>query len=564
MQNYDRMASLSAKLGGRPPQVIKVPVVVHVLYNQKVENIGIEQIRSQIRVLNQDFRRKNADAIRTPSAFSGIAADTEIEFVLANRDPSGRSTNGITRTYTNKESFAAFSDEMKYRSSGGINAWPSTDYLNIWVCNMSMGVLGFAQFPGGPKETDGVVIGYKFFGTTGTVRPPFNLGRTTTHEIGHWLNLRHIWGDQPCGDDQVADTPPASGPHHGCVNSDFSCGSQDMVQNFMDYTDDACMNLFTKGQRYRMRSLFAPGGPRNSILRLRGFQEAPQPQPAPNPDTPIACGAPASLQASNIQESTGIIRWAKKPGISTYEVRMRRLPDGDWKSKKTQNTYANISRLYSCTQYEFQVRSYCSNGVSKFSRSKLFKTKGCEVQEVPIALGVKRTLPFAAQLVWSGPANAQGYYLQYLKAGTKNVKSVEISKPTAIIRGLEPGTSYYFRVKSLITGRYSAYSKAFKFQTPGSNTMTARLGRDRFVEIYPNPVSDYIHIQLPDPPMGTVRVHLKDELGGTHFSREIRLQADTPHKMSTQNLVDGNYLLVLSDDKGFHFQQEIEIRKSSR
>ncbi|MEL6847205.1 MAG: M43 family zinc metalloprotease, partial [Bacteroidota bacterium] len=141
-----------------------------------------------------------------------------------------------------------------------------------------LGILGYSQFPGGPAETDGVVISYKFFGTTGVVKRPFHLGRTTTHEVGHWLNLRHIWGDGPCGvDDLVDDTPGADGPNHGCAFGHSSCGSVNMTQNFMDYTDDACMNLFTKGQANRMRALFAPGGPRRSLLFSPGLvkEQAP-------------------------------------------------------------------------------------------------------------------------------------------------------------------------------------------------------------------------------------------------------------------------------------------------
>ena len=242
IENFTQMR---AKTGKATNSVYKIPVVVHVVYHTPRENISDEQVRSQIEVLNRDFRRKNKDAGNTDVLFQDLAADTGIEFVLANTDPRGNPTTGITRTYSAKPSFAAFTDEVKKSFLGGIDAWPATDYLNIWVCNLDMGVLGFAQFPGGRQETDGVVIGYKFFGTTGVVSEPFNLGRTTTHEVGHWLNLRHIWGDKACGDDGVADTPPAEGPHHGCIASSVSCGTPDMVQNFMDYTDDACMNFFS-------------------------------------------------------------------------------------------------------------------------------------------------------------------------------------------------------------------------------------------------------------------------------------------------------------------------------
>lgn len=242
--------------------VITIPVVVHVLYNNSTENISDAQILSQINVLNEDFRRTNADANNVWSQ----AADSEIEFCMASSDPNGNPTNGITRTSTSTSAFGT-NDQMKFNSSGGKDAWPAGDYLNIWVCDISGGILGYAQFPGGSASTDGVVIDYQYFGTIGTATAPFNLGRTGTHEVGHWLNLRHIWGDGGCGvDDFVSDTPESDGPNYGCATGHVSCGSTDMVQNYMDYSDDACMNLMTAGQKNRMRALFESGGYRASLL----------------------------------------------------------------------------------------------------------------------------------------------------------------------------------------------------------------------------------------------------------------------------------------------------------
>ena len=242
--------------------VITIPVVVHVIYNNSTQNISDAQIASQMTVLNDDFRRMNADADGTwPQA-----ADTEIEFCMATVDPQGNATTGITRTNTSVSSFSA-NDNMKFNSSGGHDAWPAGQYLNMWVCNLSGGLLGYAQFPGGSPATDGVVMDYQYFGTIGTATAPFDLGRTTTHEVGHWLNLRHIWGDGGCGvDDFVSDTPTSDAPNYGCATGHVSCSSTDMVQNYMDYSDDGCMNLFTAGQTTRMRALFNPGGARESLL----------------------------------------------------------------------------------------------------------------------------------------------------------------------------------------------------------------------------------------------------------------------------------------------------------
>ena len=237
--------------------IITIPVVVHVVYYNNSENISDQQIFSQIDILNKDFRRNNLDTVNTPIAFQLVAADSEIEFCLATRDPFGNTTNGITRTSTSQSSFST-NDDVKYSSSGGIDAWNTSKYLNIWVCDLSGGLLGYAQFPGGPASSDGVVCDYQYFGDIGTASSPYDQGRTTTHEVGHWLNLRHIWGDSNCGNDFCSDTPEHSGSNYGCPSypSLSNCSGNgnfgDMFMNYMDYTNDACMNLFTNDQKNRM------------------------------------------------------------------------------------------------------------------------------------------------------------------------------------------------------------------------------------------------------------------------------------------------------------------------
>ncbi len=279
LRQIDQHAHEAEGQSSRVDGTITIPVVVHVVYNNSTENVSDAQIQSQIDVLNEDFRRLNADASNTPSVFQGVAADSEIEFCLASVDPSGNATNGITRTSTTRTSFGT-NDQVKFNSSGGKDAWPAGDYLNMWVCDISGSILGYAQFPGGSPSTDGVVIDYAYFGTIGTATSPFDLGRTATHEVGHWLNLRHIWGDGGCSvDDFVSDTPtagsanttgsPCSFPGPNTCNSG-SGDLPDMFQNYMDYSDDVCMNLFTQGQKSRMRALFDPGGFRVSLLNSNG------------------------------------------------------------------------------------------------------------------------------------------------------------------------------------------------------------------------------------------------------------------------------------------------------
>ena len=250
--------------------VVTIPVVFHVVYANGTQNISDAQIMSQLQILNDDFRRLNSDADNTWSQ----AADSEVEFCLATNDPQGNPTDGILRVSTSVSSFGT-SDNVKFSSSGGSDAWPAGSYLNFWVCNVGGGILGYAQFPGGSAATDGVVCDYRYVGDMGTATAPFDLGRTATHEVGHWLNLYHIWGDGNCNqDDQVSDTPNSDAANFGCATGHQSCSSTDMVQNYMDYSDDACMNLFTSGQKTRMQALFAPGGFRASLATSDGCAPA--------------------------------------------------------------------------------------------------------------------------------------------------------------------------------------------------------------------------------------------------------------------------------------------------
>jgi len=249
-----------------------VPVVVHVLYNSSGQNVPDDQVRSQIEVLNADFRMQNPDLETAPDPFRSRAGDARVQFELAETDPGGKPTGGIVRVHTGAESFVD-NDTMKFAGTGGSDAWPADTYLNIWVCPLAGGLLGYAQFPGGPPETDGVVILHTAFGTTGTATAPFNLGRTTTHEVGHWLNLRHIWGDDGTGchgSDFVDDTPNQGGPNTGKpAYPKLSCNNGphgDMFVNYMDYVDDASMVLFTEGQVTRMQATL--GGARDAIGRV--------------------------------------------------------------------------------------------------------------------------------------------------------------------------------------------------------------------------------------------------------------------------------------------------------
>lgn len=283
-KNSQEIMSKNANQGSiSSSSIINIPVVVHVLYNSSIQNISDEQIFSQIDVLNEDFRRLNTDKVNTPYGFETNAADVEINFCMASTDPNGDVTSGIIRKFTSANSFSS-DDGVKYNSYGGDDAWPSGSYLNIWVCNLGGGLLGYAQFPGGPDSSDGVVVNYNSFGRDFSTDAPYNKGRTTTHEVGHWLNLRHIWGDSSCGNDFVSDTPTQQTANYGCPSfPNYSCSNNligDQFMNYMDYTDDACMNMFSIGQKDRMKSLFASGGERESLTFSAGCSGI-TPPPAP-------------------------------------------------------------------------------------------------------------------------------------------------------------------------------------------------------------------------------------------------------------------------------------------
>ncbi len=277
-------------------EVVTLPVVVHVVhrgeaYGQGV-NIPDEQILSQIEVLNEDYRRMNEDRINTPDDFLAVAADTEIQFVLAQRDPEGLPTNGINRVDGGQDIWE-LSENFRMKQ---LSYWPAEDYINIWVTNMGSNYLGYAQFPVSPLEgldlgsanalSDGIVVDYMVFGSEAlypdaNLIPAYNLGRTTTHEIGHYLGLRHIWGDGNCSEDDFVDDTPVAANDHGGLGLPCSypgpntCGLgsldlPDMFQNYMDYTNDVCMNLFTQGQKDRMLVVLENSPRRASLLNSSG------------------------------------------------------------------------------------------------------------------------------------------------------------------------------------------------------------------------------------------------------------------------------------------------------
>ena len=505
--------------------VITIPVVVHVVYNTSAQNVSDAQIQSQLDVLNKDFRKLNTDLSLVPSTFTSLVADAEINFCLANRDPSGNSTTGILRVQTNQASFST-NDGVKYASSGGSNAWPSNQYLNIWVCNMSGGILGYAQFPGGASASDGVVVGYTCFGTTGTAQAPFNKGRTATHEVGHWLNLRHIWGDATCGSDLVSDTPVHNTSNYGCPSHprSNSCGtSAEMFMNYMDYVDDACMQMFSSGQKARMQALFVSGGARAGLATSPGCSGSS----GGGTSTPAYCAAAGSNTQfewiSNVKfntinnSSTGGGGYSNFTSISTLV------------NKGTAYTLT-LTPSFASTTYPEYFRVYVDyNGDLDFAdvgelvytspatstavtasitipttaitgnvRMRIMMKDGAitgpcesftygEVEDYTLTIQTGTTgttcgTPSGltnstigttiATISWGAVTGATSYTLQFKKSTATTWTSVSTTSASYNLTGLTSSTTYNWQVRTNCSSGSSAYIAGTNFTTQASSTST--------------------------------------------------------------------------------------------
>jgi hypothetical protein len=257
MQAFEIEAEQFIQQGRIINGVLEIPVVFNVLYRTTAENISQSQMQSQIDVLNKDFQGTNTD-YNSSNPYNSVRGAINVRFVL----------DAIYRKSTTKTTWGT-ADAMKKTSTGGIAPTSPTTKLNLWVCTIGGGILGYAQFPGGASATDGVVIDSKYTGTNGSAQYPFNLGRTATHEVGHWMNLRHIWGDANCGNDLVSDTPTHNAANSGvpATGHRSTCSGQplEMFMNYMDYTDDRGMYMFSAGQTSRMAAAFGSTGPRKSF-----------------------------------------------------------------------------------------------------------------------------------------------------------------------------------------------------------------------------------------------------------------------------------------------------------
>lgn len=560
--------------------VVTIPVVFHVIYNTTTGNISDNQIQSQLDVLNADFRKLNADASLVPSAFASLATDCEIQFCLAKQTPTGAATTGIQRRQTTVTSFST-NDAMKYFSSGGLDAWDRNKYLNFWVCTLSGGILGYAQFPGGTAATDGVVCDYRYVGTIGTATAPFNKGRTATHEVGHWLNLRHIWGDANCGNDLVGDTPTHNTANYGCPAyphySTCSGAPVEMTMNYMDYTDDACMYMFSAGQKARMQALFASGGARASLLTSNGCTT-----PSGGGTT---CGTPTGVSVASVANTSAVVSWAAVSGASSYNVTV---------GANTYNTTATsytLSGLAACTGYSVTVSAVCGTTTSAASSAVTFTTTGCtsctDSYETNNTSSTAKSIALNTNLtaLISTSTDADWYVFTttnaapkvkvelfnlpadydvrlYASNGTNQLGISQNGGTTSeIIKYNTPnkGATYRIRVYGY-NGAFNATAcYGFRVSTSASNW---RLGEEdiqdgikELVEdmtVYPNPTDGIAYLQFNDlMEDANLNINVIDQTGRTVFSRNAVVnKTNNELELDFSSLTEGVYFIQIYDGEG--------------
>ncbi len=442
--------------------VITIPVVVHVIYNTVSQNISDAQINSQIAILNQDFRKLNADWTNTPSVFQSAVADCEIEFCLAKRDPNGNATTGITRTSTTVTSFTS-NNAMKYTAQGGKDGWDRNQYLNIWVCKLSGGLLGYAQFPGGYAPSDGIVCKNTAFGNMGSVIAPYNKGRTATHEIAHWLNLYHIWGDDggSCsGSDLVGDTPNQGAEHYGCPSfpqvSSCSGGNGEMYMNYMDYTDDACMVMFTAGQKARMQATF--NGVRSSLLTSMGCL------PVTN------CGNISGVHFTPASSTSQNVNWNAIPGATSYQVEYKLSTATTWSSMTVTTNTATLSGLVSGSAYDVRFLTYCNGGASNYSNVFSFRNGSCASSISNVNMTITNITNNSAKLDWSVVnGGVMVAYNIFYKKSTDNIWNIaQANTNTLTLNNLEQNVTYNIKIQLVCLNNPNAYSSFYNLAPSGA------------------------------------------------------------------------------------------------
>jgi len=576
IRNYD----------GGSRAVVTIPVVFHVVYNTSSQNISDSKITAQISQLNLDFAKLNSDNGNTPSIFQPTG-NMDIQFCLASRDPNGNPTTGIQRRQTTATSFST-NNSVKYFAQGGLDAWPSGSYLNIWVCNLSNSVLGYAQFPGGSSSTDGVVL---LWSSVGSVLNPsggaFGLGRTATHEVGHWLNLRHIWGDATCGSDLVTDTPTHNTANYGCPTyphlSTCTGTPVEMTMNFMDYTDDACMYMFSNGQAVRSQALFAAGGARVSLLNSLGCV----------PPTTSGCGTPTNLAASSITTSSATINWSAVSGATSYNFQYKLSTATSWTTLSTTSTSQILSGLTSNSTYNVQVQAVCGTTTGIFSSQLNFTTSttttSCtDTYESNNSLNQAKTIPVNTTITARISTSTDRDYFKFTTTTTnRNIRidltslpadyDVRLFNPSNVQVGSSSNSSTTSELIVYNNGPVGTY-KVYVFGYNGAFNATlcynllASIGSTTFretesssdenvqaskdvlsnISVFPNPAKELLIINFESGKETLNYITITDATGRIVLNQSYQTKVGKNYlELNVENLEKGYYILSVLDNELF-------------
>lgn len=601
-QQYEQNTSQHARV------VITIPVVFHIVHNGDAlgtnENISDALIQAQLDQLNQDYRFTNSDASLIPALFQPVAADTEIQFCLAQRKPDGTATTGINRINGGRTSWTITQIESSLKPT---SIWDRNQYLNIWSVifgGADASLLGYAQFPGtGAANTDGVVVLYSSVGSVALPNPAggsYARGRTATHEVGHWLNLRHIWGDATCGSDLVNDTPVHNTSNGGCPTyphlSTCTGTPVEMTMNYMDYTYDACMYMFTAGQKTRMQAVLGAGGSRASLTTSLGCTP---------PSGGGTCGTPSGLNATAITSTTATLNWAAVSGAVSYNVQFRPVGGSTWTNGNIAGTSANATGLTASTQYEFQVQAVCSGSTGSFSGSALFTTStggGCTDNYEPNN-SRSNTLPLTTVGVdRSAQIAAAGDNDWYRFANTSTQRNIRVDLTTlpadfdlklyqnATLRrtSQNSGTSAEFVTYNTNTQASNWYAYVYGYNGAFSNTQcyTLRItlsssafrmdgttdGETTEFEIpvevvetgfamFPNPANDEVSIDVEMRAENAVQVTVMDITGKAMMSQSYDLAKDENRiNLDIKALPAGVYLVRIENGSAVGTQKLSIVR----
>ena len=588
--------------------IIYIPVVVHVIHNGDAyginENITDEQVQSQITVMNQDYRKLTGTAGYNTNA---VGADTQVEFVLAKVDPNGNPTNGINRVNLCQASWstAAINSTVKPTT-----IWDPMQYMNMWSINFTdTSLLGYAQFPesslGGMAttaqnpNTDGVVANYTTFGSSdlasGSFAPPYDKGRTMTHEVGHFLGLRHIWGDNSAcpatntanDKDFVADTPAASTANYGCPSNANTCTGNpgnDMIQNYMDYTDDTCMNIFTIGQKARITTVLN-NSPRRSTLKT-SVKDIAIPLFANDAEVKIEnlCTSSSATCTNTNPTSPAKTILLYNRGTSnltsatlTYNFNGSTNYTHNWTGNLAPNKYSQITLANSTSNGLLTVTVATVNGVAdqRATNNSASKTFG-SVLSYANATTFTFTLvgdSFGSETTWSlknqaGTTLYSGGPYTDITTGTQTLVDAEVWT-------LPANGCYYLTVNdSYGDGLFDGVSQGYYTVSDGgtavvdvqdfvvagnpANTLVSRVSYftnnaalesesfDIFesVSLYPNPAKDRITISIPQGLAVTGNFDVYNAIGQKITTKKVTIENDLT--INTNNYQAGIYFINLT------------------